>query len=253
MIAAGALSAAGGPTVTLTDRALSPKTVTTAAGAPVTLRNRGKRAHRVVSARGAWAAFTLRTRGSRTLRLAVPGPYPYRVDRRLSGLIVVVPSPRGTPPYADSHWEGTLHTVGSLPVASNPCHDEYQVTLSLDVDAKGAVTGTGRAEAVVPPTCAIQPPNPPPLTAATLTVSGTITASSLTLRLFPAILTPNPALDGGFFANWVGPGGVDPPIQVVPITEPGHASGSVTVTDTSTYQAGSSANTYDLRCPACRG
>ncbi len=251
-VAAGALSALAGPRVTLTDRSLAPRTVTTPAGVPVSVLNRGKRPHRVVSSTSAWAAFSLRPGGTRSLRLALPGRYPYKVDKRLGGVIVVVPSPRGTPPYADSHWEGTMHSVGSLPVPDNPCHDEYLTSLTLDVDATGAVTGAGQATAVVPPTCSIQPPRPPPLMSATLTVKGEATAGSLEIQLFPGTLTPNPALDGGFFANWVGPAGVDPPVQVVPIGEAGHAAGDVTVTDTSRYKAGTSTNTYDLRCAACR-
>jgi hypothetical protein len=76
------------------------------------------------------------------VRLAVPGRYPYKVDAQLSGLVVVVPSARGTPPYALSHWEGTMHSVGSLPVPGNPCHDEYRTSFSLDVDAKGKSPGS---------------------------------------------------------------------------------------------------------------
>lgn len=249
---AGAFSASVQPRVTVTDRSLSPPKLTVAAGSRVSWSDRGKLPHTVVSATKGWRPFTLRPGVSKALRLVVPGRYPYRVDKRMSGLVVVVPSPRGTPAYALSHWKGTMHSIGSLPVPGNPCHDEYQTTLTLDVDAKGVVSGTGQATAIIAPTCATQPPQPPPLTAATLTVKGKIHARTLELQLFPGTLTPNPALDGGFFANWVGPAGVDPPVQVVPIVAPGHAGGSVTVTDTSQYKAGTSANTYDLHCAACR-
>jgi hypothetical protein len=88
--------------------------------------------------------------------------------------------------------------------------------------------------------------------AATLKVKGTAGAHALTLRLYPTTLTPNPSIDGGFFANWVGPGGIDPQAQVIPVNAPGQATGEVTITDTSEYKAGTTANTYDLRCPACR-
>jgi plastocyanin len=252
VLVAGAISAVVQPRVIVTDRSLSPKKLTVAAGSRVSWLDRGKLPHTVVSTTRGWPRFTLRPGKTKAVRLARPGRYPYRVDARRSGLIVVVPSPRGAPPYALSHWVGTMHSIGSLPVPGNPCHDEYRTTLSLDVDAGGAVSGTGQATAIVAPTCAIQPPTPPPLTAATLTVHGRATARTLELRLFPGTLTPNPALDGGFFANWVGPAGVDPPNQVVPIVAPGHATGQVTVTDASTYEAGTSANAYDLRCAACR-
>lgn len=241
---AAASSVVAQPRVTVTDRSLSPRKLTVAAGSRVSWLGRGKLRHTVVSTNKGWPPFTLQPGGSKAVRLGVPGRYPYRVDKRLKGLVVVVPSPRGAPAYGLSHWKGTMHSLGSIPVPGNPCHDEYQTTLSLDVDRKGIVSGVGQATAIVPPTCAIQPPTPPPLTAATMTVKGKIRAHTLELRLFPGTLTPSPALDGGFFANWVGPGGVDPPLQVVPIVVPGHATGQVTVTDTSQYKAGT--------CSACR-
>ena len=240
-LAAGAGSLATPADVVVTDKAVAPAEAATATGGSVAWHNLGSRPHRIAGLTGHWPSkpFTLTRGGTRSVRFRQAGRYEYRVDGRLRAAILVGASAAGTV------WMGTVRSSGSLPVPGNPCHDAFLTTLTLTVSSRGTVVGTGKAEAIVPPTCVKQPPQPPPLKSAGILVVGTLDRSAFRLKLFPLSLVG--ALDGGFFANWVGPGGVDPPTQVIPLRSPSLAQGTVTVTDSSRYKAGTSRNVWQLR------
>src|SRR5579872_2839009 len=76
--------------VIITDSALSPKTVTIAVGGSVLWTNRGTSYHQVVADRGAFKTFRLPPAGSRQLSFAVTGVYPYAVDAKSKGAIIVI-------------------------------------------------------------------------------------------------------------------------------------------------------------------
>jgi hypothetical protein len=140
------------------------------------------------------------------------------------------------------NWTGTMTSVGSLPVPNNPCHDAFNTKIALTVAADGKVTGTGDAVATTPTTCAIQPTTVPPVTAATLSIQGAYASETFSVQLSPVTISPNPGLDGGFFANWCCPA----PTQVLPAKN-GEVHTTVTVTDTSRDKAGTSVNIWDLK------
>jgi hypothetical protein len=145
-------------------------------------------------------------------------------------------------------WHGTLQSTGNLPVPGNPCHDAFDTVLDLTVSPGGQVTGTGQSTAAVLTTC-VKQPSQPPVTAVTLRIEGRRFSDRFEIRLFPVAVSG--LLEGGFFANWMGPSGVEPPLQVIPIVAPGRAEGQVRITDTSKFKAGTTDNTYSLRCTSC--
>lgn len=141
-----------------------------------------------------------------------------------------------------------MKSAGTLSVPNNPCHDAFSTAITLTVTpgaggtGDATVTGTGDATATTPATCAIQPTRPPPLQSASLQIDGTFANDAFRVHFSVVSIEPNPALDGGFFANWCCPG----PEQVLP-AKGGEVHTTVTVTDTSPQQAGTSVNTWDLK------
>jgi plastocyanin len=246
----GAAVALRAGVVTVTDRGVRPATVTVPAGTRVTWVNRGKRLHAIRSTNGAWAPFTVGPRRSHSVRIGLPGRYPYRVDRRHRGVVVALASPAGKPPYARSTWTGSMTSSGTLAVEGNECHDAFLTILALEVDDNGVVRGLGGATATLPATCTIQPEQPP-LTDVTFRVEGTVNAAAFRLRLFPTATTGQ--LEAGFAANWLSAGGFDPPVQSVPLRTPRSASAQVTLTDTGPYHAGTVTNDITLTCENCAG
>lgn len=164
---------------------------------------------------------------------------------RVIGAIQATQTPAA--PTAES-WKGTLETQGTLAVPGNPCHDAFTADLEFVVDSNGKVSGSGHATAVVPATCARQP-NLPPVTDVILRIEGVKFKDRFELRLYPNGVTGQ--LEAGFFANWMGPSGVEPPIQVIPIVNPGLAQGKISITDSSKFNAGTTENTYNLKCANC--
>lgn len=153
-----------------------------------------------------------------------------------------------TTPAAQETWKGLMQSTGELPVPNNPCHDAFNTLIELAVESDGTVSGSGQATATVPATCAVQP-HQPPVTAVAIKIQGVKQPDHFELRLFPESVTG--MLEAGFFANWVGPSGEQPPVQVIPIVRPGRAEGVVEITDTSRFKAGTTHNTYQLDCTNC--
>jgi|SRR5579872_1089496 len=87
---AGGAQSLGAAPVTITDSALSPKTVTIPVGGSVLWTNRGTGYHQVVADRGAFKTFRLPPAGSNRLSFAVTGIYPYAVDAKSKGTIIVI-------------------------------------------------------------------------------------------------------------------------------------------------------------------
>ncbi len=151
-------------------------------------------------------------------------------------------------PVGNETWKGLMQSTGELPVPNNPCHDAFNTLIELTVAPDGSVSGKGEATATVPAACAIQPKQPP-VTAVTIRIEGQRSSDRFELRLFPDAVTG--MVEAGFFANWMGPSGVEPPVQIIPIVRPGRAEGVVETTDASRFKAGTTHNVYQLDCTNC--
>jgi plastocyanin len=82
--------AASAPTkVSIGEGRLTPATASVAPGGDVEWTNVGTKSHRVSSDTGAWQSFTLRSGGKHIVRFSRVGVFPYHVDARLHGKIVV--------------------------------------------------------------------------------------------------------------------------------------------------------------------
>lgn len=130
---AGAAPQAG---VTVTDTALNPQLVAVDSGGSITWRNTGRRAHRIASRSGAFAAFTLQPRRARTVRFARDGRHPYTVDGRRCGVVFV-----GVPVGA-----GCLSGASTARPRSGTRIHRYDVTLRGYVKNEGFVDSGGRRE-----------------------------------------------------------------------------------------------------------
>lgn len=132
---AGAAPQAG---VTVTDTALNPQLVAVDSGGSITWRNTGRRAHRIASRSGAFAAFTLQPRRARTVRFARDGRHPYTVDARRCGVVFV-----GVPVGAGCLSGSGASTV--RPPTGTRIH-RYDITLRGYVKNEGFVDSGGRRE-----------------------------------------------------------------------------------------------------------
>lgn len=87
--AGGAQSLDAAP-VAITDSALSPVTVTIPVGGSVLWTNRGTSAHEVVAERGAFQTFRLAPSNSNRVSFALAGIFPYAVDGKIKGVVIVI-------------------------------------------------------------------------------------------------------------------------------------------------------------------
>jgi plastocyanin len=100
--AAGAERSAVAPPakVVVTDVAVKPVKVQITANQRVSWRNAGKRAHRIASTGSAWKAFVLGPGKSKVITFRKAGRFPYRIDGRLTGTVVVKKPP---PPHVGAY------------------------------------------------------------------------------------------------------------------------------------------------------
>ncbi len=132
----GVAAAAPTGTVAVSDSALSPQLVAVDSGGSVTWRNRGRRPHRIASRSGAFAAFTLAPRRTRTIRFARDGRHPYTVDGRRCGVVFA-----GVPLGA-----GCVGGASSARPSTGTRIHRYDVTLQGYIKNDGFVDSNGRRE-----------------------------------------------------------------------------------------------------------
>jgi len=95
-------------TVTITDSAIIPTSVTILAGGSVLWTNKGHRPHNVVSSRGAFDAFWLASTHSHSVPFPLPGVYPYTVDAVTKGVVVVIAGSAGATPGTGANASSTI-------------------------------------------------------------------------------------------------------------------------------------------------
>lgn len=93
------------PTVTITQSGPVPVSRVVGLGTTVRWLNTTARTHRVTADRGTFPSFLLAAGASHTYRFGRAGRYPYKVDNRLRGTIVVVAG--GTPPGSSAGTGGS--------------------------------------------------------------------------------------------------------------------------------------------------
>jgi hypothetical protein len=102
--------------VTLRDSSLTPTVVKIGVGSAVAWTNRGLHSHRVASTTNAWHAFVLAAGKSRALTFPKAGTYPYLVDGKRPGVVLVLQSIGATSPTTPSsgttyHYRVTIHVT----------------------------------------------------------------------------------------------------------------------------------------------
>ena len=102
--------------VTLTDTTVTPTVVRVGVGSAVVWTNRGAHRHRVASTTGVWGAFVLGTGASHSVTFRKAGAYPYRVDGKRPGVVLVLASLPATSTGTGSflkpyHYRVTVHVV----------------------------------------------------------------------------------------------------------------------------------------------
>jgi plastocyanin len=146
--------------VRVVGRTLKPATITIGPGKSVTWIACGAGNRRVASTTGAWSPFTLRPSQQKRIVFTRVGRYPYKVDGKTQGLVVVTVAGTAKPPGSSGQAERTVRY--DVRVVAN-----YRYTQTLDggrvetsfayvgrwtnvlvkiYDAFGTVTAVGRSE-----------------------------------------------------------------------------------------------------------
>jgi plastocyanin len=243
---AGEAQPSNAGSVTVTDSAITPASVTILAGGSVVWTNRGSRLHKIVSSRAAFDAFELTPAHSHRVLFSSPGVYPYTVDGVLKGTVVVsngVPpgnaptGPSSTPGTPRHSWKGTVHATatytthvpcvmdsagcGSDGIArGGPYIGTYDGTLALAEDADGRITGQGGVSASG---CEMGPSSPP-AKHISFEVRGVDNGKQLELQIIPSSFRRD-GVECGFAFGWMVYPGASPSSAVIPITAPGTAQG----------------------------
>ena len=227
-------------TVTVTDSAIIPSSVTIRVGGSVLWANRGSRLHRIVSSSGAFSAFVLTSGHSHRVPFPRPGVYPYTVDGAINGAVVVITrvpasnastGPSRTPGPPRHFWKGTVHANSSyithVPsvhgiVRGGPYPGTYDGTLTLAEDSDGLITGQGR---VTMSSCKFPGPMPlPPAKHINFDVRGVDDGKKLSLQIIQSSYRADGPTCGFAYGLVETPGG-SPSAAVIPITAPGTAQG----------------------------
>jgi hypothetical protein len=166
---AGGAQPTNAGSVTVTDSAIIPTSVTILARGSVVWTNRGSRLHKIISSHGAFNDFELAPADAHRVLFLSPGVYPYTVDGVIKGAVVVLtgvppvsasPGPSSTAGPPRHFWKGTLYATASYrthvpcsPYAEHcvngiirggPWTGTYDGTLILAEDSDGLITGQGR-------------------------------------------------------------------------------------------------------------
>jgi plastocyanin len=203
-------------TITVGDSSLKPTSATVGVGGSVTWTNTGKRRHRIASDTKSWAPFTLSPASRRTVRFKRAGRYPYHVDGKRKGLVVVAAAASSSGPSAGTGggeaWAGTFETTGTndgTDRGGQVCTATWKGTLALTVAGK-KLTGTGEASLSGTPSCTVTLGTTPQMNHVTFTIDGndTTTGSNqrlLVIRMHVLTVDPSgPILDAGGFNGYFG-------------------------------------------------
>lgn len=117
-------------TVTVRDGSLAPATLRLATGALMEFVNAGRRPHTIRAERNVWAPIVLRPGARAGLRLHAPGRYPYTVDGRLKGELIV-----GTPIAGFRPPPGSVQTTV-----------EHAYAVRIDARIHHTITVDGKVE-----------------------------------------------------------------------------------------------------------
>lgn len=122
---------------------LKPATITIGPGDPVTWIACGAGNRRVASTTGAWTPFTLRPGQQRRIVFPRAGRYPYKVDGKTQGLVVVTAGGTAKPPAAGNGGQAERTVRYDVRVAAN-----YRYTQTIDggrVQTSFAYVGTWKS------------------------------------------------------------------------------------------------------------
>ena len=240
---AGGAEPTNSGSVTVTDSAITPPSVTILSRGSVVWTNKGSRLHKIDS--GAFSSFDLNPAGAHRVLFLSPGVYPYSLDRVIKGEVVVVtgvppvnapPGPSSGPGSTRHFWKGTVQATSSYrthvpcsPLAKNcvdgiisggPYIGTYVGTLALAEDTNGLITGEGH---VTMSGCEMPGPFPPAKNI-NFAVKGVDDRKALSLQ----IIQSSYRTDGktcGFAYGLAETPGASPAAAVIPITAPGTAQG----------------------------
>lgn len=231
--------------VTVTDSAIIPTSVTILARGSVVWTNRGSRLHKIISSHGAFNDFELAPADAHRVLFLSPGVYPYTVDGVIKGAVVVLtgvppvsasPGPSSTAGPPRHFWKGTLYATASYrthvpcsPYAEHcvngiirggPWTGTYDGTLILAEDSDGLITGQGR---VSMSGCKLPGPFPP-AKHIRFEVRGVDNGKALSLQIIQSSYSTDGKTCGFAYGLVETPGG-SPSAAVIPITAPGTAQG----------------------------
>lgn len=247
---AGGAQSTNSGSVTVTDSAIIPTSVTILAHGTVLWTNRGSRLHKIVSSHGAFNAFALTSAHSHRVLFSSPGVYPYTVDGVIKGAVIVLtgaspvnasPGPSSTPGRRSHLWKGTVKAIATYTThvpcvmgsadcgtdgiaRTGPYTGTYDGTLTLVEDSHGVITGQGRVSASG---CKFPDPNRRPATYISFDITGTDNGKRLELQIILSSLRQD-GFSCGFGYGWVVAPGASPSSALMPIytiTNPGYAEG----------------------------
>ena len=212
VLAATASAATQQARVSVSEGSIAPATVKISPGASIEWLNRGKRQHWITSDLGRWPAFALSPGKSRTISFGKAGRYPYHVDGKRRGLVVVGTPPatgKTEPPAAHAgvvKWTGAIisDTTRLYPSGQGSCKDQWYTSLAFALAPNGSLSGTGTATLTGGPTCT-KITNHPSLKTIRVRVSGSADSKRFLLRLQEIAHSPGlPAAEwAGFLSVFV--------------------------------------------------
>jgi plastocyanin len=215
--------------ISVSARGASPKLAHARVAQAVTWTNATAFAHRVDPKGRRFAAFVLHAHGRHTVHFKAPGRYGYRVDRRLSAVVVVGRGGTGTPPAAKRTllrtWSGTLHSdaASNGGAGYQACSTSWAGTLHFTVSSRGVAGGTGTANEVPGTAACALAVDPQRIMSVDFTVHGAVTLSDVSLTFTLTAIRGGGGGDGSGFVTHLG---YQPTLEL-PIDARGHVRGTV--------------------------
>jgi plastocyanin len=116
--------------VVITDGRVAPTVVTIVVGGEVTWTNHGSNSHVVVAEKNAFVGFTLQPIGARSVRFQKAGRFPYLVDGRMTGIVIVGLAAGGA---------GSGGGSGSTKSSTQSAHYEVDISVTIHEHEVGPV------------------------------------------------------------------------------------------------------------------
>ncbi len=127
---AGGALRPGAASVVITDGRVAPTVVTIVVGGEVTWTNHGSKSHAVAAEKNAFVGFKLQPMGARSVRFPKAGRFPYSVDGRTTGIVIVGLAAGGA---------GSDGGSGSTKSSSQFAHYEVDISVTIHEHEVGPV------------------------------------------------------------------------------------------------------------------